>query len=208
MNSRTMESGATVTGAQYQQSLALIPLGIALNLALGTLVHLLKLPVYVDAVGTIAVTLLVGVRAGILVGVLSCLIGGILINPVLLWFSLTQAAIAIYAHIVGRRGGFRTYVRTILVGIGLGIVAAVVSAPVIVYLFGGITGSGASLIVAFLLASGKSVFKSVVLSGLAAEPLDKTIQCMLVVWLLRGLPQGLLRRFHGGSLAENNFVRT
>lgn len=208
MSSRSMENKvAPVGGTSVQQNLALIPLGIALNLALGTLVHVLKLPVYVDAVGTIAVTLLVGLRAGIIVGVLSFLIGGVLVNPVLPWFSGTQAAIAIYVHIVARKGGFRTILRTLLSGIGLGVVAAVVSAPVIVYLFGGITGSGASLIVAFLLASGKSVIKSVILSGLAAEPLDKTIQCLLAVWLLRGLPQSLLRRFRGGSLEENNFIR-
>ena len=188
------------------RTLALIPLGIALNLALGTLVHTLKLPVYVDAVGTIAVTLLAGLRAGILVGVASFLLGGILTNPVLPWFSGTQAAIAIYTHLVARRGGFRTWLLTILAGIGLGIVAGVVSAPVIVGLFGGITGSGASLIVAFLLASGKSVLKSVVLSGLAAEPLDKTIQCLLAIWILRGLPRSLLTSFQGGSLRENGFV--
>jgi energy-coupling factor transport system substrate-specific component len=208
MSSRSIEGKAAAVGTtKVQQNLALIPLGIALNLALGTLVHVLKLPVYVDAVGTIAVTLLVGLRAGIIVGVLSFLIGGVLVNPVLPWFSGTQAVIAIYAHIVARKGGYKTVPRTILAGIGLGIVAAIVSAPVIVYLFGGITGNGASLIVAFLLASGKSVIKSVILSGLAAEPLDKTIQCLLAVWLLRGLPQSLLRRFRGGSLEENNFVR-
>ncbi len=208
MNATRTESQATIVGGnKIQQNLALIPLGIALNLALGTLVHILKLPVYVDAVGTIAVTLLVGLRAGIIVGVLSFLIGGVLVNPVLPWFSGTQAVIAIYSHIAARKGGFKTVPRTILVGIGLGIVAAVVSAPVIVYLFGGITGSGASLIVAFLLASGKSVLKSVILSGLAAEPLDKTIQCLLAVWLLKGLPQSLLSRFRDGSLEENNLVR-
>lgn len=186
--------------------LALIPLGIALNLALGVVIHTLKIPLYVDAVGTIAVTLLAGVRAGVLVGVLSFLLGGVLTNPVLPWFSGTQAAIAIYVHLLAKIGGFRSYARTVFAGIGLGIVAGIVSAPVIVSLFGGITGSGASLVVAFLLASGKTLYTSVLLSGLASEPLDKTIQCLLAVWLLRGVPQSLLKRFHAGSLAENNFL--
>jgi energy-coupling factor transport system substrate-specific component len=187
--------------------LALIPLGIALNLALGTIVHTLKLPVYIDAVGTVITTLLLGLRAGILVGVSSFLIGGVIVNPVLPWFSGTQAAIAIYTHVVARRGGFKSYPRTILSGVGLGLVAGVVSAPVIVYLFGGITGSGASLVVAFLLASGKSILNSVILSGLAAEPLDKTLQCLLAVWVLRSLPPRLLGRFTGGSLSANGLGR-
>lgn len=189
-----------------QRFLAVIPLGIALNLGIGTLVHLLKLPVYLDAVGTIAITLLCGPVVGVIVGVLSFLLGGVLVNPVLPWFSGTQAAIAIYTHLVGKRGGFRTLGWTVLSGIGLGVVAGVVSAPVIAKLFGGVTGSGASFIAAYLLATGKSLLQSVVLSGLAAEPLDKTLQCLLAVWLLRGLPKSVLRPFAGGSLVENRFV--
>ncbi len=194
-------SEVATSKAREMQLLALIPLGIALNLAIGTLVHTLKLPVYVDAVGTIAITLIAGVRTGVIVGVSSFLLGGILTNPVLPWFSGTQAAIAIYVHIANKYGGFKTYPRTVLAGIGLGLVAGIVSAPVIVWLFGGVTGSGASLIVAFLLASGKTVFQSVVLSGLAAEPLDKTLQCLLAVWLIRTLPGSLLQRFPGASLS-------
>jgi energy-coupling factor transport system substrate-specific component len=188
------------------QNLSLVIAGIALNLALGTLVHTLKLPVYVDAVGTILVTLLAGWVAGAVTGVSSFLIGGLLTNPVLPWFAGTQAAIAVFVHLAARQGWLKSWARVVVTGVLLGVVAGIVSAPVIVKLFGGITGSGASLVVAFLLASGKSVMKSVVLSGLAAEPLDKTLQCLLAVWVLRGLPQTLLARFRGGSLQENHFI--
>lgn len=187
-------------------NLALIPLGIALNLTLGTIVHALRLPVYIDEVGTICVTLLVGLRAGLLTGVISFAIGGVLTNPVLPYFIGTQIAVALFVRIVGAYGWYRSLFRSILSGIGLGIVAGIVSAPVIVFLFGGVTGSGASFITAFLLASGKSMLKSVFLSGLAAEPLDKTLQTLLAVYLLRSLPKTLLGRFHGGYLKENGFV--
>jgi energy-coupling factor transport system substrate-specific component len=196
----------SVQASKAHRELALIPLGIALNLALGVLVHTLKIPLYVDAVGTVAITLLAGMRAGIMVGVVSFALWGIL-NPVYFWFVGTQAAIAIYTGLVARGGAFRTWFRTVLAGVGLGVVAGVVSAPVIVALFGGITGSGASVVVAFLAASGKSILKSVVLSGLACEPIDKAIQCVLAVWLLRGLPQTLLRLFRRGSLERNGFIR-
>src|SRR5258707_8730882 len=100
-----------------RQELALIPLGIALNLALGLLVHTLKIPLYVDAVGTVTITLLAGMRAGVLVGVVSFVIWGIF-NPVYFWFCGTQAAIAVYTHLVAKGGGFRTWPRTILAGVG------------------------------------------------------------------------------------------
>jgi energy-coupling factor transport system substrate-specific component len=192
-----------VNSKLVKQELTLIPLGIALNLAIGGLVFALKLPVYLDAVGTIIITIIAGVRAGIAVGVLSFLIGGLLFNPVLPYFCGTQAAIAIYTHLVAKRGGFRNIGWTILSGIGLGVVAGIVSAPVIVALFGGVTGSGASLVVAFLLKAGEGLYKSVLLSGLASEPLDKTLQCLLAFFLLRGLPKTVLGHFRSGSLEKN-----
>ena len=187
--------------------LALIPLGMAVNLGVGSIAQMIKLPVYLDAIGTIAMTLLLGMRAGILVGVLSFLIGGLLVSPVLPWFSGTQAVIAVYVALVARRGAFKNTIRVILTGIGLGVVAAIVSAPVIVAVYGGVDGSGASVITAFLIASGKQVITSVFLSGLAVEPVDKILQCLLAVWLIKGLPKTILRRFSGGLLEPNNLIK-
>jgi len=203
------------------RTLALIPAGIALNLALGTIVSALKLPIYLDAVGTITVTILAGLRAGVLVGVSSFVIGGMILNPVLIWFVGTQACIAIATHVMGIRGWFAlgaldlpaplwrralTHFRPVLAGISLGVVAGVASAPVIAALFGGVTGSGASLVVAFLLKSGKTLFDAVLLSGLASEPLDKTAQVLVSLALLRSLPDHLKRQFGGGCLRQNGLL--
>lgn len=187
-------------------ALAMIPVGIVINLSIGTLVSILKLPLFVDATGTILVTLLLGIRAGAITGVLSFLIGGLLVNPVMPWFCGTQAAIAVYVGLMARAGFFRSFWRVIVCGIGLGIVAATVSAPVIAKLFGGITGSGSGVITAFFLATGKSIIKSVFLTGISCEPVDKTLQCLLAFWLIRSLPKKLLGRFAGGGrLEKNNF---
>lgn len=113
---------------------------------------------------------------GAVTGVLSFLVGGVLTNPVLPWFCGTQAVIAIVAGIMASKGWFRTLPRTIVTGIVIGIAAGIVSAPVIIKLFGGITGSGSGFITSFLLASGKKVLDSVILTGLSCEPIDKTLQ--------------------------------
>ncbi len=188
-------------------TLALIPLGIGINIGVGALMFALKLPIYLDAIGTILITILLGWRAGIITGVLSFVLTSILINPLAIYFIGTQAAVAIYIHWVARRGGFSNLFKTILSGIGLGVVAAVISAPVIVYLFGGITGNGPSLIVAYLVASGKTILKSVILSGLSIEPIDKTLQCLLALFILKSLPQRTLRSFSNQSLIKNGFIK-
>lgn len=186
-------------------AVALVPLGVLLNLGIGTLVHVLKLPVFLDAVGTILITILIGIRWGAVTGVLSFLVGGVLVNPVLPWFSGTQAVIAVAVGVFASRGFFRNAPRTILTGIVVGIAAGIVSAPIIIYLFGGITGSGSGVITAFLLASGKKILESVILTGVSCEPLDKTLQCLLAYWLIRSIPQQFRRQLEPlGYLRQNS----
>lgn len=182
---------------------------IALNVALGTIVYLIKLPVYLDAVGTIAAAVLVGSTRtkgfllSSIVGSISFILSVMAFNPVLFFFIPTQIAIAAFSSYVIRPllrsyvlDGLLTSRRGALVlglGVVLGIVAAVVSAPFIAYQFGGITGSGASLVVALLLKSGSTLFQSVLVSGLTSEPVDKTLQLILALALVRATPQRIRR---------------
>ena len=209
------------TKANPMRTLAIIPFGIALNLAIGTMVSTLKIPLYLDAIATIAITLLAGWRAGVAVGVGSFLLGGVLVNPVLPWFSCTQAVIAIFTSLVASKGWLRLhagagdtlpswgrYARFALVGIALGVVAGAVSAPIIVWLFSGITGSGPSLVVAVLLKSGETLFKAVLYSGFASEPLDKGLQLLFGVLLVSVLPRTLKQGFGGEYLERNGLLQT
>jgi energy-coupling factor transport system substrate-specific component len=183
---------------------AIAALCVALNVALGTLVNLIKLPIYLDAIGTIAIALLAGAlgfRGFILaatVGAASFGISGILNNPVLFWFIPTQIAIAAFSFYVARPllSGFisnepltvRTSILILIIGVLLGVVAGTVSAPIIAYVFGGITGAGSSFVVALLVKSGNTLFNSVLLSGLASEPIDKTLQLIVALALVRMTP--------------------
>lgn len=188
-------------------SALLIPIGIALNLAIGTVVHLLKLPIFLDAIGTIVVTVLAGITAGIITGVGSFVLAGILVNPAYPWFSGTQVVIAVFVRIVAQRGGYKTVYWRVVFGLLLGILTGIASAPVTAFLFGGISGSGASLITAYLMATGKKVLQAVILSGLASEPLDKLFQTLLAYGLLRGVPQDILSRFDQNVLKKNGLLK-
>lgn len=73
--------------------MAIIPMGIAINLAIGLTVSALKLPIFLDSIGTVLFTIICGWRVGATVGVLSFLVGGIA-NPLLPYFVFTQFTIA------------------------------------------------------------------------------------------------------------------
>jgi len=59
----------------------LIPVAIAINVAIGQIVVTLKLPVYLDSIGTVLVAVICGPWAGALTGTLSNVIWGLTIDP-------------------------------------------------------------------------------------------------------------------------------
>jgi energy-coupling factor transport system substrate-specific component len=178
--------------------LTLIPIGVAVNLAIGTLVQIIKLPIFLDSCGTVLVAVLAGPLPAIITAVVTVFLGGLLTNPVLPWFLGTAVGIGWFSGYCANRGAFKKAWLWGLCGIIMGVLAAVVSAPVIVKLFGGITQSGSSIVVAYLMATGKQVLTSVLLAGFATDPVDKLITFFIVRSLIKGLPKRLIGVFPRG----------
>jgi energy-coupling factor transport system substrate-specific component len=197
--------------------LILIALCAALNFAIGTVVYLIKLPIYLDSIGTILCALLLA-PARWTGFVCACLAGAIgvfvtaLVNPYLPWFLLTVVAIALVSAFLTANGAttFRAWPmptgsfagRVLIYGIVTGLVSAVVSAPVVAYLFGGVTGSGSALIVAVFLKAGQQLLDAALLSGLAHEPIDKALQVLLAALLYRATPGDFIAMLQAGEPAK------
>ena len=73
-----------------------------------------------------------------------------------------------------------------------GVIVAIVSAPVVIYLFGGVTGSGSALVVAYFIKSGDLLWNATLRSGLIIEPIDKTLQVLLAALLYRATPRDFI----------------
>jgi energy-coupling factor transport system substrate-specific component len=185
-----------------------IALCAALNFAVGSIVYLTKLPIYLDSIGTLLCAMLIypdriaAFVCAFAAAMLSTVITSLFINPFLIWFTLTEVAIALIAAFVVARGVavFRERplpmvkfaIRVIFPGILLGLVSAVVSAPVVAYVFGGVTGSGSAFLVAFFLKAGQHLMSAVLHSGLTAEPIDKSLQVLLAALLFRATPKDFI----------------
>jgi energy-coupling factor transport system substrate-specific component len=185
--------------------LVAIALCAALNFAIGNIVYLVKLPIYLDSIGTILCALLIfpdrraAFACASVAGFIGVILSGLVLNPFLPWFMFTMLAIASVSALLTARatGTFRASplpagsfaARVVIYGIVTGIASAVVSAPVVVYLFGGVTGSGTAFVVAFFLKTGQQLLNSALLSGLTTEPVDKTLQVLLAALLYRATPR-------------------
>lgn len=160
----------------------------AINFGVGFLVQALKLPIYLDSIGTLLGAVAVGPVAGVLVGVTSTILLTFVTAPTTLAYAVTAVVIAILAGALAKWGYLARLVPTALFGVLIGIVSAVVSAPITVYLFGGVSFAGADAVTAFLAATGKTILSSVVLGGLATDPLDKLVASVLALLLMKRLP--------------------
>ena len=130
-----------------------------------------------------------------------------IINPVYIWFTGTQAVIAIFIYLLASRlSVFKSLVRVIPTGLLLGVVTGIVSAPVIIFVFGGVAGSGRDLITAGLLSTGQQIYKAVILSGAASEPVDKLLQTLAAFFVLKSLPKRVLGQYRNPVLEKNGFL--
>jgi energy-coupling factor transport system substrate-specific component len=200
------------------QRLIVIALCAALNFSIGSIVYLVKLPVYMDSVGVMLCAMLIWPDRNaafvccLVSALISTLFTGLLVNPFLPWFVGTDVVICLCAAYVTANFGdtFRARPmvpvqfgsRVLIGGIVTGVAAAIISAPVVVYLFGGVTGSGSAFIVAFFLKTGEQLWKAVLLSGLTADPVDKTLQVLIAALLFRATPSDFIAMVRGGVPAK------
>lgn len=177
-------------------TLVMIPVAIAINIAIGQLVVTLKIPLYLDSVGTVLVGVLGGPWVGALTGFLANLIWGLTgLNVVYAPFAAVAGIIGLMAGGLTQLGWFKRWWKVILGGLITGFVAAILSAPIAAYVFGGVTGAGTDILVAAFRQMGLDVLGASMAQGVASDPLDKAISFLIVWLIIRALPMRFLARF-------------
>ena len=120
--------------------LTLMPVAIAINIAVGSIAVALRLPIYLDSIGTVLVGALAGPWAGALTGILSNLIWSILpvpggAGPTAAFFAPVAGVIGLMAGFWASRGVFQIRSDDARVGgflsLAAGIAAAVVTLLVV-----------------------------------------------------------------------------
>jgi energy-coupling factor transport system substrate-specific component len=188
-------------------SLLLIPIAVAVNFVGGQLAVVLKLPLYLDTIGTILVAMLCGPWVGGLAGLVTNLVLGIT-NPIFFAFAIVNVVVGVVTGFLARANWFSVWWKWLISMLLMALASLITAAPIVVMMFGGITSSGTSLITATLMATGTNIWSAVISTELVFTILDRVISFAVTYLILRVIPVRILIKFACGEhyIRENKAV--
>ena len=132
-----------------------IALSAVINIIGGNLALVLRLPIYLDSIGTFLASALLGPVGGVLAGVVSGVISGIYS----LYFIPVQIVTGVAAGILFRTTLLKKW-NIFLGAFCVSIAGTIISACITAYVFGGVTSSGSSILVTLLHKLGLNMVAS------------------------------------------------
>lgn len=171
----------------------LIPVCVALNIVGGYIAQALRLPVYLDMIGTAISAIVLGPWWGALVGVLTNGGSALISGPVSIPFAIVNVVGAlIWGYGVRSWKLGRTVPRFFLLNVIVALACTIVAAPIIVMVFGGATGNGADALTGTFLAVGQNLVTSVFSSNILTSLADKIIGGFVALAIIEALPKSLI----------------
>lgn len=168
--------------------ICLVAFGMALN-TLGTFIAFsLKLPILLDSIGTILTSILLGPIFGIISGLGGSLVSGITFDIYSIYFAPVQIVVAIFTYLIFKNDLFKGKKRLLGVLI-LSILSSLAGSIIAAFVFGGVTSSGSSYIVAFLSNLGINKVVSVFLVQFFTDYIDKFLGVTLAVLAIEEMPK-------------------
>lgn len=182
-------------------SIFLIPIGVALNFIGAQIAMLLKLPVYLDAIGTIVVGALCGGWPGALVGVISNTINSIT-YPTYIWYGIISAIYGILAAYLSRKKVFCKLWSSILAALLFATIGGVLNSCITWILFGFDFATDTTAIFALPLYKvlGFSKFAAQMIAAIFMDVFDKELSILATYFILRSMPNRFLVKLKQGMV--------
>lgn len=180
-------------------AILLIPISVAINIVGGQLTNLLKLPVFLNTIGTMLSGILAGPWIGALTGLVTNLVQGIILDPNIIPMAIVNMAVGIASGYCSRSRMFSNAPKSILALIIITFSSILTSTPLIVILRGGITASSTSLLTAFFLATGQRLWTAVFSQQIIFTTLDRVISILIVFLIIKVIPTRNLIKFSCGE---------
>ena len=182
----------------------LIPACIGINYLGKLFASVLKLPLWLDSIGTCIGAVLGGPIIGAVCGAANNLIYGFTTgDTITLVYALTSLGIGVAVGIMARLGQMKKLPGAILSACVAGLAAVVISTPLNIIFWGGTTGNvWGDAVFAWSQASRMPVFLGSLLDEVVVDVPDKLITILVVYAIVKGLPGKLTSMYDVDNKVE------
>ncbi|MYL48254.1 ECF transporter S component [Halobacillus litoralis] len=167
---------------------AMIPAGIALNWVANSIVEMLKLPLFLNNIGTVLNAIVLGPLWGAATALMTNVILALIVRWTYLPFALVGIFVAFLAYFFYKKGWFKKAWKVMTAGAVTGILASAVATVISVYAFGGFSGHTVDVLTAGLIASGQEIFNAAFVANIPGTVADKLLTFYIVWMILKIFP--------------------
>lgn len=186
-------------------TIVLIPVCIGINFLGKMFASALKLPLWLDAIGTCIGAVLGGPIIGGLSGAINNLVYGLIIGDnITIIYLFTSLGIGIAAGIMARLGFMESFPKSLLTACAAGFAAVVISTPLNVIFWGGTTGNvWGDALFAVTQANNMPVWLGSFLDEVVVDVPDKLITVIVVYFIMLALPKKLTSLYEADNKIES-----
>ena len=172
------------------KTLTMISMAVAINVVGAFIAYSIKLPIYLDSVGTVLIASLFGSKYAVITGVCSSIVSGMTFDSYSIFFAPVQITTGYFAGLMYKKKmleGIKVPIGTFIFALPTAIISAVIAA----FVFGGVTSAGSSYIVQILSSMGIPMVVCVFIIQIITDYMDELVGVMIVAACIKVLPSTL-----------------
>lgn len=180
-----------MSGKITVHKITLIALAIVINIVGSYIALGLRLPIYLDSMGTIMTAILLGPFYGLFSGVLSALITGMTSDIYALYYMPVGIVLGIVTGFVFQKNkSNKLFVKSFCISVPASLISACITATV----FGGITSSGSTMLVQLLAKTPVGLTLSCLIVQFFTDYFDRLLSLWLVFSVIKKLPDSFIKK--------------
>ena len=185
-------------------TLVLIPAAIGINYLGKMFAGVLKLPLWLDSIGTCLAAVLAGPIAGAICGAANNIIYGLTLDPISTVYALTNLAIGLTVGVLAHYGFMKNIKVALLTAVAAGAAAVIISTPLNVIFWGGTTGNvWGDAVYAWFVAHHASMIFASFMDEVVVDLPDKIAVNLIVFAISKGLPKSLVALYQSNEEVED-----
>ncbi len=191
-----MKKTSTYKVATYKVStykICIVAFAICMNLVGGQIALFLKLPIYLDSIGTVFVASTLGPVYGMLPNVISGVFMGMTVDIYSLYYAPVGIILGLVTGLVYRKYKAKKWWIFVAAFI-ITIPSTIASSCITAFLFGGITSSGSTILVQILSKTPLGMVGSCFVVQFFTDYIDRVICLFVVSTLRKALPKNMMER--------------